>query len=137
MLTSRQQAATWFGEMSGLRSTLARTAGIGLDEPRGSPGSPAVPAGAAALEQRGTGLRGAGDGSAELRRSREGPRTGSGLEVQNGHVGVGQHLTTSLYLHSVLLFVSNQTLNALCASLWWLLKVLVFNSAVSVHLMVS
>lgn len=123
--------------MNGLSSTLARTAGVGLDEPGGSPGSPAVPAGAAALEHRGTGLRGAGDGSTELGQPRKGPRRGSGLEVQNGHVGVGQHLTTSLYLQSVFLFVSNQTLNALCASLWWLLKVLVFNSAISVHLMVS
>lgn len=32
------------------------------------------------------------------------------LEAGNGHVGVGQHLTTSLYVHSILLSVSKQTI---------------------------
>lgn len=47
--------------------------------------------------------------------------TGSSLEVQMGCVGIGQHLTTSLYIHSVLLTVSNQTVmpsEVVCGGCW-------------------
>lgn len=49
----------WGGERAGKLHLLAGGVGVWLGEPRESSGSPAVPAGAVAVERRGMGLCGA------------------------------------------------------------------------------